>query len=426
MIAMITGKLGAGKTYFCVNYLVKRYYKYEEPIISYVPIEQVRIISNVDGLRLPHESLDSLVCNSAGIPQQDKMCEVFNMDFVKGSKNVIFIIDEAQHYFPRKFYHVEIFTFFQKSRHEGVDIFLITQDVASLAKELQVLCEYEIQATQRARRAQNLFHYKYILEGGERGRGEVFKSVSIKFRMDIAILYISRNKIEQEKMSFVFTRYIVVLGLCAVLAVVCFKFAMSEWFFHTPKNSAVVAKRDIGVLPESKKQSKLFTLEEWDKMQAPKISEKQSLQYLKIGDLNSKKEGSRKNEDTDTEDSNNQAAGLSDSFSESCPGCIVYDDGPAWPLENGGGMGSASNSGGSPGGSSSGSSSVAAGSKDVVVAETAMDTRIPAQGPGLAGVGRPHVGKWIWKPLSKWRSIENGSELIDFHGRTVGSVKVGG
>ena len=35
-IISVTGKLGAGKTYWAVNYLIKKYYKWEPEILDYV------------------------------------------------------------------------------------------------------------------------------------------------------------------------------------------------------------------------------------------------------------------------------------------------------------------------------------------------------------------------------------------------------
>jgi len=88
MINLITGKIGGGKTYWCVNYLVEKYYQYKASIFQYVPNKtNLRIITNIDSLDLPHENLEKLV--------DEKGLEgVFCPEFI-GADSCIFIIDEA-------------------------------------------------------------------------------------------------------------------------------------------------------------------------------------------------------------------------------------------------------------------------------------------------------------------------------------------
>lgn len=239
MIRMITGKLGAGKTYWCIHYLAKKYYEFDDLILEWTPKTSVRIVSNIRGLRLPHENLTQLIYDDwkAKEPKdlnQTKLREVFSAEFVEGSKNVIFIIDEAQKIFDRKFYDKGVFSFFQMSRQEGVDILLITQDVGTLAKELQVLCETEVRAMQRSLRTKNLFIYKHII--GD----ETVRTSSVKFRKDIAALYTSMVRQEKEKVSFIHYRYAVVIGVSVIAVLILLKMTLGMFFGNWSQNGKAI------------------------------------------------------------------------------------------------------------------------------------------------------------------------------------------
>lgn len=216
MIILLTGKLGGGKTYWCVNYLIEKYYEYRQNIFQYVPIKKnLRIVSNIDKLELPHENLEALV--------DEKGLEgVFSKDFVNND-TCVFIIDEAQRpkFFHRKFYNPKVFEFFQMSRHYGVDVLMITQDVNSLSRELKYLCEYEIRAMPRSRRTQNIFVYQYLADD------EVFKRQIIKFNKRIGELYRSQFRDESSKMPRVWKPYLV--GACIAVVLVFFGF---KYFIH--------------------------------------------------------------------------------------------------------------------------------------------------------------------------------------------------
>jgi hypothetical protein len=414
MIAIVTGKLGSGKTYFTVNYILKKFYRYEEPILQYVPLSTVRIITNIRGFRLPHENLQDLICNDAGLPDMAKMRMVFSPEFVQGEKNVIFVIDEAQSIFPRKFYDVQIFTFFQKARQEGLDIFLITQDVNTLAKEFVVLCEYEINALQRAKRSKNVFVYKYLLVS--EGRPEVFKTVSLKFRMDIASVYTSFVKTEKEKLTFVYKRYLFLAGLALVAALVILRFAIGTFFgfkgdsgkTHAKKNDSAVTIVDPKAHNEEMK--KLFG-KAYEKVAAEKEA------ILEKG-------GPSNVTNTSGEDgTTNAVSGISTSPQMPAQNqnieigtagpfvgrvvSIKYDD----PLINIVPEGGADSGGGCVGSGSDGSSGGFSGSTPIV------------HGPGLAPSYHGYSGPWVWHPPSEWVVTENRFELVDYRGRVIGYIR---
>lgn len=216
MIFTVTGKIGGGKTYWCVNYLVEKYLVYKEDVFQYVPRTELRIVTNIRDLYLPHTDLNQEI-------QTHGISKVFHPDFVKQNFNTIFIIDEAQILFHRKYYDKDVFAFFQTSRHYGVDIILITQDTDSLCKEIKILSEYEIEATSRSQRTKNVFIYKY--KSGE----DVAKRQIIKFNKKIAMLYRSRFKEEKETAPMVWKRYALIACIFVVVVIIGFKFMLSIW-----------------------------------------------------------------------------------------------------------------------------------------------------------------------------------------------------
>jgi hypothetical protein len=216
MIILVTGKIGGGKTYFCVNYLVEKFYEYKESIFQYVPNRKnLRIITNIRSLELPHEDLDELL-------DKKGVVEIFNPKFV-GEDQCVFIIDEAQRIFDRKFHNVDVFAFFQMSRHYGCDILLITQDVNTLARELKFLCEYEIRAVARSKRTTNTFVYQFLSDD------EIFKRQIIRLNKRVGALYKSQFRKETEKVPKVWKNYVIIAGVCLVLVFVGFKMAISAY-----------------------------------------------------------------------------------------------------------------------------------------------------------------------------------------------------
>lgn len=216
MIFTVTGKIGGGKTYWAVNYMVEKYLVYKPDVFQYVPRTDLRIVTNIRDLYLPHTNLNVEI-NRLGISG------VFNSNYVQGHFNTIFVIDEAQIIFHRKYYDKDVFAFFQTSRHYGVDIILITQDTDSMCKEVKILSEYEIEATSRSRRTKNVFVYKY--KDGE----EVSKRKIIKFDKKIAALYTSRFKEEKEQAPMVWKRYALIAAVFIIAVVIGFKGMLSMW-----------------------------------------------------------------------------------------------------------------------------------------------------------------------------------------------------
>ncbi|MBT9169220.1 MAG: hypothetical protein DDT19_02574 [Syntrophomonadaceae bacterium] len=163
-IKIVTGILGSGKTYFCVYEMLKRYFKFSEEFYEWQPKQDVNveIVTNIAGLKLPVKNLDHEI-ERAGSIENYFSVPYHTYHVGNESKRVVIIIDEAQKIFHRKFYNKDVFYFFQYSRHLGFDIYLITQDVSSLSKELQNLAEYEVRAVRRSLQA-GFFRYLYCID----------------------------------------------------------------------------------------------------------------------------------------------------------------------------------------------------------------------------------------------------------------------
>lgn len=204
MITIVTGKIGGGKTYWAVNYLVGKFFIYKDDLFQFVPRTDVVVITNIRDLDVEHRNLDEEI-SKLGIEG------VFSQSYVSG-KSVVFVIDEAQKYFDRKFYNKNVFSFFQMSRHYGSDIVLITQDVETLSKELRNLYEYEIQAVARSQRLKNTFMYKYI------SHDEVFKRQNIKFDKKVGNLYRSQFRNETEHVPRVWGKFLIIGLVCCAVA----------------------------------------------------------------------------------------------------------------------------------------------------------------------------------------------------------------
>ena len=99
MIRIFEGVPGSGKTYAMVSYL-KKFARFDSFYNEWVLDSNVCVISNIEGLRLPHINFDLLV-------DELTLKGVFSESFVKslherGYTHVIFAIDEAQKYFDTK------------------------------------------------------------------------------------------------------------------------------------------------------------------------------------------------------------------------------------------------------------------------------------------------------------------------------------
>jgi len=121
MISIVTGVPGSGKSFYMVNYLSK-FFTFDDFYKEFHLKDNVLVISNIDGLKVPHLRLDSpqLIGNpDEGIQGKYTVEQFFTVaNFeklmeIKRIKNVILLIDEAQRLFPRDFKDKDVLYFFQ-------------------------------------------------------------------------------------------------------------------------------------------------------------------------------------------------------------------------------------------------------------------------------------------------------------------------
>ena len=230
-IRIIEGKIGSGKTYYAVNHVFRSWYKWCDVTDSWIPKNsdlEIKVYTNIKKMKLGHDL--NLAIEEAGglnpfftVEYQERFCENFN---------VIYIIDEAQSHdlFHRTYKDRHVFTFFQTSRHMGIDIYLITQDTQCLAKELRSLAEYHIVAVQRTKTIGNIFTYKFYA-----GK-DCYKTKRIKKDNKVFSLYRSMIEKEAEKINSAVLKYLIMLVVIISLAGVMFKFVFMNMILNMGKS----------------------------------------------------------------------------------------------------------------------------------------------------------------------------------------------
>lgn len=160
MIRVVTGNLGSGKTYYCVNYL--RTFATYMPLYEHMVLDpSVLLVTNIDSVKVQHASYDDF--RAAGLMDVERLKKYIEE---KGYKRVVVIIDECQRYFaglkdPQEFF------FFEYSRHLGLDIFLIVQSVTALPRRLVELAEFVVEAQPRNLR---VVGFRYFLRDSKTGQ----------------------------------------------------------------------------------------------------------------------------------------------------------------------------------------------------------------------------------------------------------------
>ncbi|OFW55157.1 MAG: hypothetical protein A2163_09660 [Actinobacteria bacterium RBG_13_35_12] len=268
----VDGKIGSGKTYYCLNFVLRKYYNWDEVIEEYVPKRNIVFVSNIDGLKIDHVNLKKEI-EKFGIEK------VFHDDYIDKVReqyrcvNIIFIIDEVQKLFGRKFYNESVFNFFQLQRHSGVDFFIITQDVYSVVKEITTLSEYTIHALSRSTGSGLSFSYKKIINE------EVVKRIVLKKDKRVFRFYKSFNFDELEKPRPVYLRFAAIgIGLF-IGAALLFKFMFSGILLGQSENS---------ITPYAKANKKVEKVIEEEKKEGPRVIKYDS--FIHSSSLEQKKE----------------------------------------------------------------------------------------------------------------------------------------
>ena len=260
-VRIIEGVPGAGKTYFAVHHLLASYFDWNDTTDEFKPKSDfagLLIISNIDGF--PYSvSLTDLIDQHGGVDAfftNEKQASLFQ------DRKVIYLIDEAQGLFPYKFYGPRVFLFFQKHRHLGMDIYLITQDAEHMAKGLRSLAEYHIKAVRRSLSLMGEFRYHYA----DPTTGEVWRRKTLKRDRRVFAFYRSMESQETEKHKSVPLHFIAIAGALFVFAALIFGWRVLGWggsgdafsrsfLSHNPSETVPAGKQSSGKTGKSAKQS---------------------------------------------------------------------------------------------------------------------------------------------------------------------------
>lgn len=170
-VVIVDGNPGSGKTLYCVNHFFNEFFT----LIGGVPThkKKFRLVSNIDGLTLPHVDLDEELKNTEGGVKK-YFSRLYQEKLFEEHGQIVYMIDEAQFKFDRKFYDVEVFGWFQYHRHYGQTIYLMTQNAYNLPKEVQYCAEFIVRAQPRSKSLiSKYFHYLLLSDGQVIGTDKV-------------------------------------------------------------------------------------------------------------------------------------------------------------------------------------------------------------------------------------------------------------
>lgn len=245
MISIVTGVPGSGKSFYMVNYLSK-FFSYDEFYKEFSLKDNVLVISNIDGLKVPHLRLDSplLIGNPDEgldgkytvetfftVPNFEKLMEI------KRVKNVILLIDEAQRLFGRNFANKDVLYFFQYHRHLGVDVILGCQDHLDLARSIIVLPEFIYEAVPRSKSIVGSFRYHV-----KDRRGKHMFTKTLRKSQGVFNAYKSFTSDEVSKPKNVILHWMVFATVLLAMAGFTFKTALAAIKAKSEKNKPAVEK----------------------------------------------------------------------------------------------------------------------------------------------------------------------------------------
>jgi len=225
MFRIIQGPLGAGKTYYAVNYL-KKFTEYDRLYDSMILDSSVLLVTNIDEIKVHHLSIDEF--RERNLIEPEKLKEYIREN---NYKRVIYIHDEAQRTYGGIRDNKEFF-FLEYSRHLGIDVFLIVQSVSALPRRLTEISEYVIEAKPRTI---GVIGFQYDLKDSKTG-GKL-GSVTIKKDKDVFRLYKSFDLKEVEAPKKLILRKLTI-GAVVILAASFLTVAMIRKAFHVQTEKA--------------------------------------------------------------------------------------------------------------------------------------------------------------------------------------------
>lgn len=237
---IVEGVPGGGKTYYMVYWLaLKSGFCLELKGGGYVldPSKKVRVVTNIAGLQIPHEDFKTVLAEAGGF--SNFFTIEYQQNFSSGF-HIIYILDEAQEWFHPQYgdkWDKKNLAFFTWARHEGHDLFFLTQNVSLLKREIVFLAEYIVQAQPRSHNVSKELTYKYrTVDGTETKIERLF------FSKRVAALYKSMEKGETIKIKNYRARKVLYAAiLAAVLMTYAFRSLYNRWGHYFGESSVPVS-----------------------------------------------------------------------------------------------------------------------------------------------------------------------------------------
>jgi len=240
MIRLIGGLPGSGKSYYAANFISK-YGEYDQLYKTFVITKDVEIFTNLDDLQIKHQSLDGEggCFDLYGGPSGFFTIENFKRIRKSWPKShLLVIIDEAQRIIDDDLLkNKDVAFFFQYHRHLGIDIFLLTNDIASCSKKVVGLCEFLVEAQPRSKGLPGVFRYKF-----KDTKGNFLYSQSVRLKQEVFGIYKSFTTDETEKPKNVILHWLIMLFVVLILGVIGFKFFVNGFMHKKPKVASVSSK----------------------------------------------------------------------------------------------------------------------------------------------------------------------------------------
>jgi hypothetical protein len=168
MIQVVQGPPRSGKSYFAVNYLLK-FVDYDDLYKEYILKDHVLVISNIEGLKIKHWSLEYCL-------DKKPLTEFFTIENFEaiqkatGKSHIIVMIDEAHEIFPSgmaKADEDKIYKMMAYHGHIGLDIILLTQGISAMSRLFNPLLEYFVDVVPRSKKLSGKFSYRYLDKTGK-------------------------------------------------------------------------------------------------------------------------------------------------------------------------------------------------------------------------------------------------------------------
>lgn len=261
-----TGVPGSGKSFLLVKSFTEMFCDYNRDEARFVFKEKYKnmvLISNIEGLAIPHEDLEILMnercqqlarvkflakLGTKGHEFQDlddvvdeyykdyheeKIRHFFNMDYQKHLSArfkgpIVYLIEEAQRYFDtaelgRARWVRDVLFYFEKHRHLGHSLFMDTQHSKKIHSGIVALFEEEIRAKPRAVAAGG-FRYNRFVEGQKVNLKPI---IALKDKRIFAA-YKSMSAGEAVKTKSALTSIILFVAVMACASYGCYRMAINK------------------------------------------------------------------------------------------------------------------------------------------------------------------------------------------------------